>query len=269
MIHNLDGIDIVYWINLDRAKDRCKHMEKNVLNDDMFKHKKVVRIKAIDYKDNNLDKYFKIAFNYKTTNTEYACLASHLETIRTFSKTDYQTALIFEDDVSLDYKKYWTKSIQQVIHNAPKDWEILKLCIWPYINFKSEYTLWKPECKYKNGMFENKADWGCIAYVINGKGAKKLMDKLYIDNKYDLSNSIAIVADYLLYTFLRTYTYKYEFFPSRKNNNTYIQLDSCKEKNKRYLNELKTRSRMIRKREAMLKTIKHKTIKHRTRKYKK
>uniref|UniRef100_A0A6C0D3V1 Glycosyl transferase family 25 domain-containing protein n=1 Tax=viral metagenome TaxID=1070528 RepID=A0A6C0D3V1_9ZZZZ len=262
MAHILDGIDIIYWINLDRAKDRRKHMEKNVLNDDIFKNKKVVRIKAVDYKDNNLDKYFKIDFNYKTSNKEYACLASHLETIRTFSKTDYNTALIFEDDVSIDYKKYWTKSIQEVIQNAPKDWEIVKLCIWPYMEFKSEYTLWKPTCEYKNGEFKNKADWGCIAYIINMKGAKNLMDKLYIDNKYDLSNSICNVADYLLYTFLRTYTYKYEFFPSRKNNDTYIQLDNCKEKNRRYLNDVKTRNRIIKKREAILRTRKNKTRKN-------
>ena len=31
----LEGIDIVYWINLDRAKERQSHM-KNILTDEAF-----------------------------------------------------------------------------------------------------------------------------------------------------------------------------------------------------------------------------------------
>ena len=43
----LDGIDVVYWINLDRAKDRKEHMEKNVINDEIFEDKKVIRLKPL------------------------------------------------------------------------------------------------------------------------------------------------------------------------------------------------------------------------------
>jgi len=68
-----------------------------------------------------------LSINHRVTEKEYACLASHLDVIRMFSKSKYETALILEDDVSLDLKPYWRKPIQQVIEEAPKDWDILKL----------------------------------------------------------------------------------------------------------------------------------------------
>ena len=37
----LDGVDIIYWINLERAKDREKHMKK-VLDDPVFNNIKIV-----------------------------------------------------------------------------------------------------------------------------------------------------------------------------------------------------------------------------------
>ena len=44
---SLNGIDIIYWINLDRSKERRKHME-TVLKDPVFDGIKNERIKAID-----------------------------------------------------------------------------------------------------------------------------------------------------------------------------------------------------------------------------
>ena len=88
------------------------------------------RINAFDGKtlpDNEIYGRFE-NYNLKShTKIEFACLLSHLETIRRFSETDKKIALIFEDDVSLDYVKYWNKSICNIIKNAPSDWEILML----------------------------------------------------------------------------------------------------------------------------------------------
>ena len=36
-------------------------------------------------------------------------------------------AIIFENDISLEYKPYWQESIQDCIRNAPPDWEAIKL----------------------------------------------------------------------------------------------------------------------------------------------
>ena len=259
----LDGIDVVYWINLDRAKDRKEHMEKNVINDDIFKDKEVIRLKAIDYKDKNLDKYLSINIHNRVSNKEYACLASHLEAIRTFSKTDHKNALIFEDDVSLDYKKYWTKTMQEIINGAPKDWGIIKLYIHPTRKMKSNYVLWKAKCIYsKDGEFQTIADWGSIGYIINNKAAKKFVNQLYKNGKYHLPDNSFHVADYLIYDMIKTYAFKYPYFCTRKNNTTYIQTDDCKKKNRDHFAFMKYTQRKLKDREKMLKQHKNKTMKN-------
>lgn len=214
MINALDGIDVIYWINLDRAKDRHHHMN-NAFKDDIFKNKKIIRSKGIDYKNKNLIDMFKSSV-IKQTEPEYACLLSHLETIRLFSKTNYENALILEDDISLDYKKYWTKTIKEVIDNAPKDWEILKIYISPeHKPYKKTYTLWNnPTIKYNQyNELKTMGDWGTPAYIINNKAAKKIIHKIYHNKKYILSDCIPLhVSDYFIFKLLKTYVYKHPFF---------------------------------------------------------
>jgi hypothetical protein len=43
----LEGIDVIYWINLDRSPDRRKRMKK-MFKDPAFKGKKIIRISAVD-----------------------------------------------------------------------------------------------------------------------------------------------------------------------------------------------------------------------------
>ncbi len=214
-INYLDGVDIIYWINLDRAKERKIYMEQ-ILKDDIFKNIKKERITAVDAKEiKNVYNMFDIK-EKKIKDAEYACLLSHLETINTFSKTNYENALIFEDDISLEYKKYWTKTIQEVINNAPKDWEILKLIFLKHNPQKKLYNLWKHKPKGDN-------DFGCISYLINNKAAKKLINDIYHNKKYKLEENIRHEADIYIYLKIKTYSYKYPFFTYRDNNNTYIQ----------------------------------------------
>ena len=153
----LDGIDVIYWINLDRAKDRHKYMT-DLFKDKIFKNKKIIRKKAVDYTEKNLADMLVIS-DLRQTEQEYSCLLSHLETIRLFSETNYKTALILEDDISLDFKPYWVKTIQEVIDGAPKDWDILKLYINPNCidKYKKLYTLWesKDRVYYIGKKFEN------------------------------------------------------------------------------------------------------------------
>jgi len=215
----LDGVDVIYWINLDRETERKKYMEK-IYQDPVFNGKKIKRISAIDAKNTKqlfdmLD--LKI---HKMRDAEYACLVSHLETIREFSKSNYETALIFEDDLSLEYKSYWKKSIQEIIKDAPQDWEILKLCCQRTKPYKQMYTKWVHLKGYKD--VDN--DVSSLSYLINKKGAKKLMKDLYHNNKYVLDDTHQHQSDGLLYQKLKTYAYKYPLFTYRNNNDTQIQL---------------------------------------------
>ena len=217
----LDGVDIIYWINLERAKDREKHMKK-LLDDPIFNNIMTRQFKAIDVNgDKNIYDMLDIK-EKKMSDNEYACLLSHLETIRKFSNSNYENALIFEDDVSLDYKKYWDKTIQEVIDNAPKDWEILKLCCFKHKPYKKEYNLWN----YLPGSGNTDTNWSCVSYLINNKAANKIIKSIYIDKKYKLENTLPHQADFYIYSKLKTYGYKYPYFTYRDNNDTYVQKSS-------------------------------------------
>lgn len=202
----LDGIDCIYWINLERSKDRKITMEQ-IFQDSVFFGKPIQRVEAIDGKIDTV--YDKLDIKIKkNTKLEYACLLSHLKAINTFSQSTYETALIFEDDVTLEFKKYWRYSLRDIIENAPSDWEIIQLCYITSGTLQSDYTL----NNYQRNRYGGIASMA--AYIINKKAAKKFMNETY-DNyseKYKLREYHTHEADHYLYKCLRTYTYKYPYF---------------------------------------------------------
>jgi GR25 family glycosyltransferase involved in LPS biosynthesis len=219
-IKYLDGIDCIYWINLDRSLDRKRKMEE-MFSDTIFAGIPIQRIQAFDGKTCTL--HDKIKMKHKrNSNLEYACLLSHLKAIKTFSETDYtnvhrcKNAIIFEDDVTLEFKPFWKKSLQDIIDNAPPDWEIIQLCYNTNTNLTNEYTL----NNYKKNDYGNIA---CMAaYIINNQAAKKFISETYnpSTNKYKLQDYHTHEADHYLYKCLRTYTYKYPYFVYPTDNDS-------------------------------------------------
>jgi GR25 family glycosyltransferase involved in LPS biosynthesis len=216
----MEGVDVIYWINLDRATERRSHMKK-VLSNKSLEIIPKIRVSAFDSKKIELDDYFTmkkdiLSVNFRVTKNEYACLLSHLETIRTFADSEYSTALILEDDVVFHKK---TDTVQHVIDNAPKDWEIIRLSSNRFMNGpKKKYRTFTVKCNSTQCI----ADWGAQAYLITKNAAKKIIHELY-HKKYLLKNDTFHVADYLLFDKLKTYTYKENFFTIRKNNVSFIQ----------------------------------------------
>lgn len=211
----LDGIDVIYWINLDRSIDRRKRMEK-VFTDPVFVNIPIIRIPGVDGKSKVIKSILKANFtnlSNRYLTTEYGCTLSHLNAIQKFNNSNYTNALIMEDDMTLEFKKYWKKPIKYVIDSAPDDWDILK---FTYITtkYKSNQTPIKLFTKF-NGDYVSAG-----AYLINKKGSNK-MNKINIMNKYNLppSNIIPHIADQLTFLLCNTYTYKYPYF-------IYANLDS-------------------------------------------
>jgi GR25 family glycosyltransferase involved in LPS biosynthesis len=101
----LKGIDVIYWINLERAKTRRADMEA-MFRDSAFEGIPINRISAFDYKKTDTMSHFTLQkSDYKSTIPEYANFLSHMETIRGFSNSDYgddSVALIMEDDITLE-----------------------------------------------------------------------------------------------------------------------------------------------------------------------
>ncbi len=217
----LEGIDVIYWINLDRSPDRRKRMKK-MFKDPVFRGKKIIRISAVDGKASNIDNVLNANFDEiqldKFSRVEYACTLSHLNTIKQFSESNNQVALILEDDITLEYKKYWKKSAKEVMNEAPSDWEILQLCINSHTIPKKMYTKQKGYTYFSTG-----------AYIINQAGAKKILNNS--DSIYRLNKNIGHTADIYLYLITNTYVYKYPYFTYTYNETSTIHQDHINDHN--------------------------------------
>ena len=217
----LDGIDIIYWINLDRSKDRKQNMEK-MFSDEAFSGIPNKRISAIDGTDDK--NVYNLLETCNVTNKECACLLSHMEAIREFNKSNYEIALILEDDSTLEFKKYWKKSVKEIINNAPNDWEIIMLnyIIIPDLKNHPFYDWSRTDSEYSD---EHLA--GTLSYLINKKGSNKLLNSCNdshscYNNKYILSDKYLHQSDGHIYFSLKTYVYKYPMFIYKENNDSEI-----------------------------------------------
>jgi GR25 family glycosyltransferase involved in LPS biosynthesis len=190
----IDGVDVIYWINLDRSPDRRQRMEQ-MFKDPVFKGKKIVRVSAVDGKASNIDQLLNANLEGmqpdKFSKVEYACLLSHLNTIKQFSESTDETALIMEDDMTLEFKPYWKKTVKQIMDNAPSDWDIIQLCYITSNTIPNKMYTKNPGNIYSTG-----------AYLINKK---------YKPTKVLNPNTKHSADDYL-FTLSNTYVYKYPMF---------------------------------------------------------
>ena len=139
--------------------------------------------------------------NKPLKDTEYACLLSHLKALSLFKETKYINALILEDDMILEYSKYWNKTTKTIMDDAPKDWDIIMLAYITLNNLNDLYTH-----NANNGIYSTGA------YIINKNGVNKLFEKIYDNNKFILLKGYKHTADDYLYGLLITYAYKYPYF---------------------------------------------------------
>ncbi len=209
----LEGIDVIYWINLDRSIDRRQRME-TMFKDPVFNGKKIIRVQAVDGKASNIDEILNANFEgmqpERFTKVEYACTLSHLNAIRQFSQSDDKVALIMEDDMTLEYKPYWKRSVKQIMDNAPSDWDVIQLCINTPTVPKKIYT--------RNSGTGQIVCNG--AYIVNKKCANKISPL-----KITLSHNISHTIDLLLYGITIAYAYKYPLFTYNYNEISTIHQD--------------------------------------------
>lgn len=218
----LDGVDIVYWINLDRSTDRRASMEE-ILKDEVFNGIPNERIKAYDGKMDPESVFKKLIVDVKKqTDSEYACFLSHLEAIRTFNESSYNVGLIFEDDVNLEFKKHWKKSVQEIMDNAPSDWDVM-LLNYVYYNNKEDimFKTWDNNPDYDKAIGNY---YSSLAYLINKSGSEKILN-IYRNEKYYLLPNVTNVTDVYLYQVTNAYAYKYQMFTYKTNNNSTIHQD--------------------------------------------
>jgi glycosyl transferase family 25 len=125
-----DGVG-VYLINMDRAKERYDNAMKSIPKLNLPTH----RISAVDglaLSKTELDTvvdfeaYRQFMGHYPNLGT-IGCSLSHLKTWKEFLKSDYEFALIFEDDMGFD-GQLLAKVIKELTTNA-KLWDIVSFDI--------------------------------------------------------------------------------------------------------------------------------------------
>ena len=205
----LNCIDIIYWINLDRSEIRRTNMTKLLSTINIPSHR-IIATDGKNISDNDLYKNFSHIQKYRSK-IEYACLLSHLNSIKIFTESSNNIALILEDDISLEYLQYWNKNICQIINEAPPDWEIIML------NYVSKTVLVETYTLNQSDLINC-----CQSYLINKKGAKKIIDSIYKNNIFNLDDTRLHTSDNYIYGSLITYTYKYPYFTYPINNDSTI-----------------------------------------------
>jgi GR25 family glycosyltransferase involved in LPS biosynthesis len=208
----MDGVDIIYWINLDRSEGRRKNMELILMNE-LMKNTPNHRYAALDGKKKEAVDDLLGMDNKKEDSSyyEYACLLSHLEVIREFNDSEYDVALVLEDDITMELAKYWKKTMRDIIQDAPKDWEIIQL----YYNVNENGFL-------KNDYTINDMKDGTVSYLINKRGSSKIINQTFKNDKYFLSDQYQHKADRYLYKTLITYVYRYPYFIFKTDNTSTI-----------------------------------------------
>ena len=231
-ISSLDNL-IIYWINMDKSIKRRKYMRK-VLQDPVFKGIPKERISAFDPESQNvMDKLIISKKSPHMTPSSYGCLISHLDTIHTFSKSEYDFALFFEDDLSLDeYKPFWNKPLDEIVRGSPPDWEIIQLGFG--LNDQNPSGL--PQMEYTPMSIGNY--WQTVSYLISKAGAKRFIKEYYLDGKYRLYNNICQEADNFIFHVLRTYTYQFPLFTNNTGLNSSIYDDKQKKMYSKFSKEL-------------------------------
>lgn len=202
----------IYFINLNTSKERYKFMKKQ----QKIYNLNMTRIEGIDgnklTNEINLtnDKKIFIKYNFNNENNskyEYACTLSHLKAIYNSYINGDEISIICEDDVSLSLHPYWDVNIDQIINDAPDNWNIISL----YWSFEKEIKI---NSKYMKFNLPNHHWYGSVMYIINRKGMTNVLRDILLENEINFRSNKSynyhnfIQADYLIYhRAINTYAY--------------------------------------------------------------
>lgn len=199
--NDVKKIDLpIYYINLDRSTKRDIFMKKQF---NMFNIEDITRISAID--GNRLNEFLFVNDYIDMSESEIGCTLSHIKAIKTAYEDNKEYAIIMEDDAVLYLIPYWVITLKQIISLAPSGWEIIKLFS---IKNKSSDTFF-----VKHNSLE--PSYSTMAYIINRKGMKRLLDRVYYDGRVIIKRSDGILngtSDQYIYGLLNTYDITYPLF---------------------------------------------------------
>jgi GR25 family glycosyltransferase involved in LPS biosynthesis len=189
----------VYYINMDKSKDRnewmIQQLSKNV---DRYYRVSAVNGYSIQNKEHDIVDGVEFYNDFKElTLPEIGCTLSHLKAIHTAYENGENIAIIMEDDVYVDMINLLDDSVEELVKNAPEEWEILQLV---YLEKKLNKSL-KTFNRYSyhqhlRGNYESFTS----SYLINRKGMENILKRLGKNPYYlDMNTSDSGVSDCIIY----------------------------------------------------------------------
>lgn len=115
-----------YWINLERAPHRKTRMEEG-FDKRSISHKRVL---AYDGQTFDFRPFIETKIpqaQLQRHKLEIATSLSHLRALHAFVQDGDAIGIICEDDLSFEYESYWRGSLEQMIAEAPSNWQVLQL----------------------------------------------------------------------------------------------------------------------------------------------
>jgi len=104
--------------------------------------------------------------HYQLSKGAIGCFLSHLNLMKQLiADNKYNTYLILEDDIRIN--KFAYSKIAEIMNNPPQDWDMILLGYSKIFNYKME----------SKDYVEVKSFWGLNGYLINRKGANKIVDQ--------------------------------------------------------------------------------------------
>lgn len=185
------------YINLEKDKIRnekmIKLLDENNIN---YKRQNAVYGKKIDL--NNLSnqiidntglediKNKKYKYGLSLTMGGIGCALSHYNIYNNISEeknTDKKIYLILEDDIK--FEKNLINNINKLLIDAPSDWDIIYIGYGPILdNYKNK--------KIKDNWYKTNRIHGTFGYLLNKKGAKKMLDIFPI--KYQIDTALYLAS---------------------------------------------------------------------------
>jgi GR25 family glycosyltransferase involved in LPS biosynthesis len=214
--HKINGIGHILWINLERAGKRGDYM-KNILSTLKIPN---TRIDAIDGKTYDMSDYKQYTY---MTNYEVGATLSHIKAINTAKtlfdnpefKSDY--IMVCEDDISFDGTILAMKSLEEIIKEAPKDFDILQIHKMFFHEIPNLYSKWNDLSKPGDCVV------GASCYIVSRKGTKRFNKEVATwnePNEFKLMAQPFHVADYYIYKNTNTIVYKYNFLNTLNEDST-------------------------------------------------
>lgn len=193
----------IYFINMDKNTTRRNFMENQF---EKYNIKNYFRIQGVDIHN------FKYNFetSYKLSDKERGCIAGHIITMLEFLNSEYNEAIILEDDVSLILLNHLNFNLNEFIETkVPNDWEIVSLSNL-LCNGGDDDKKYDRNIKLYERTTPYESCWSATAYLINKKGAEKLIktvfrnDTIYINYIKPEFPQYGAADDYL-YALVKTY----------------------------------------------------------------